>query len=45
LTVYALDVQKLNLPSSTRAAVVGFSMRLHILAFGRLIATFQRPLS
>lgn len=43
LTVYALDVPSLNLPPSTRAAVVAFSMRLHILAFGRLIGTFQQP--
>lgn len=42
LTVYALDVSSLNLPSGARAAVVGFSMRLHILGFGRLIGTFSR---
>ena len=42
LTVYALDVSSLNLPSSVRAAVVGFSMRLHILAFGRMIGTFSQ---
>lgn len=42
LTVYALDEQSLGLPPTTRAAVVGFSMRLHILAFGRLIGTFSR---
>jgi Raf kinase inhibitor-like YbhB/YbcL family protein len=43
LTVYALDVRTLNLDPSTRAAVVGFSMRLHILGFGRLIGTFSQP--
>lgn len=43
LTVFALDVTTLGLPSSVRAAVVGFSMRLHILGFGRLIGTFSQP--
>ena len=42
LTVFALDVPTLNLASSTRAAVVAFSMRLHILGFGRLIGTFSQ---
>lgn len=43
LTVYALDIASLGLPGSTRAAVVGFSMRLHILAFARMIGDFSRP--
>jgi len=43
LTVYALDVRSLNLPPSVRAAVVGFTMRTHILGFGRLIGTFSQP--
>ena len=43
LTVYALNVSTLNLAPGTRAAVVGFSMRLSILGFGRLIGTFSQP--
>ncbi len=43
LSVYALDIASLGLPASTHAAVVGFSMRNHILRFGRLIGTFQQP--
>jgi len=43
LSVFALDVASLGLPSTTRGAVLGFSMRLHILAFGRLVATFSQP--
>jgi len=43
LTVYALDVRSLNLPASVRAAVVGFTMRTHILGFARLIGTFSQP--
>jgi len=48
LSVFALDVPSLGLPhtgafSTTRGAVVAFSMRLHILAFGRLVATFSQP--
>jgi Raf kinase inhibitor-like YbhB/YbcL family protein len=43
LTVFALDVPSLGLPATTRGAVVAFSMRLHILAFGRLVATFSQP--
>jgi Raf kinase inhibitor-like YbhB/YbcL family protein len=43
LSVFALDVPSLGLPSATRGAVVGFSMRLHILAFGRLVGTFSQP--
>jgi len=33
----------LGLPPSMRAAVVGFTMRTHILGFARLIGTFSRP--
>ncbi len=36
LTVFALDVRSLNLPPGVRAAVVGFTMRTHILDFARL---------
>jgi len=43
ITVYALDVPSLSLPPSVRAAVVGFTMRTHILAFARLIGTFSLP--
>ncbi len=43
LTVYALDVPSLKLPPGVRAAVVGFTMRTHILGFARLIGTFSRP--
>lgn len=43
LTVYALNVSTLNLAPGTRAAVVGFSMRLSILGFGRMISTFSQP--
>ena len=43
LTVYALDIASLGLPFSVRAAVVAFSMRLHILAFARMIGTFSQP--
>jgi Raf kinase inhibitor-like YbhB/YbcL family protein len=47
LSVFALDVAKLGLPQglpgTTRGAVLGFTMRLHILAFGRLVATFSQP--
>jgi Raf kinase inhibitor-like YbhB/YbcL family protein len=42
LTVFALDVTSLGLPFDVRAAVVGFSMKDHILGFGRLIGTFSR---
>jgi Raf kinase inhibitor-like YbhB/YbcL family protein len=43
LTVYALDVPSLGLPAATRGAVLGFSMRLHIMAFARMVATFSQP--
>jgi Raf kinase inhibitor-like YbhB/YbcL family protein len=43
LTVYALNVHSLNLQPSVRAAVVGFTMRTHILGFARLIGTFSQP--
>jgi Raf kinase inhibitor-like YbhB/YbcL family protein len=43
LTVYALDVSSLGLPPSVRAAVVGFTIRTHILGFARLIGTFSVP--
>ena len=43
LTVFALDVPSLNLLASARPAVVAFSMRLHILGFGRLIGTASQP--
>lgn len=43
LTVYALNVSTLNLPPGTRAAVVGFSMRLSILGFGRMTGSFSQP--
>jgi len=43
LSVFALDVSSLGLPGTTRGAVVAFSMRLHILAVGRMVATFSQP--
>ena len=43
LTVFALDVPSLGLPATTRGAVVAFSMRLHIIGFGRLSPTFSQP--
>jgi Raf kinase inhibitor-like YbhB/YbcL family protein len=43
LTVFALDVPSLGLPATTRGTVVAFSMRLHIIAFGRLTPTFRQP--
>ena len=43
LSVFALDVPSLGLPATTRGAVLAFTMRLHILAFGRLVATFSQP--
>ena len=43
LSVFALDVPSLGLPAATRGAVLAFTMRLHILAVGRLIATFSQP--
>lgn len=43
LTVYALNESSLGLPPEVRAAVVGFSMRLNIIGFARLIGTYQRP--
>ncbi len=43
LTVFALDVPSLGLPATTRGAVVAFSMRLHIIGFGRLTPTFSQP--
>jgi Raf kinase inhibitor-like YbhB/YbcL family protein len=43
LSVFALDVPSLGLPSSTRGTVLAFTMRLHILAFGRLVPTFSQP--
>jgi Raf kinase inhibitor-like YbhB/YbcL family protein len=45
LSVFALDTPSLGLPATTRGAVVAFSMRLHILAFGRLTPTFRQPAS
>lgn len=43
LTVYALDIPSLvGLGSETRGAVLGFSMRLDILAIARMTATFSR---
>ena len=44
--MFALDVPSLTnlgLSATTRGAVVAFTMRLHILAFGRLVATFSQP--
>lgn len=43
LSVFALDVTSLQLSADTRGAVLAFTMRLHILAFGRLVATFSQP--
>ena len=43
LSVFALDAASLGLPATTRGAVLGFSMRLHILALGRIVATFSQP--
>lgn len=42
LTVYALNVSSLDLGPSTRGAVLGFSMRLDIIGFARMIATYSR---
>ena len=43
LSVFALDVTSLRLSADTRGAVLAFTMRLHIVAFGRLVATFSQP--
>ena len=43
LSVLALDVPSLGLPATTRGAGLGFSMRLHIVASGRLVATASEP--
>ncbi|WIM93374.1 YbhB/YbcL family Raf kinase inhibitor-like protein [Actinoplanes oblitus] len=42
ITVYALDVPTLNLPAATPPVVTAFTMREHILAFGRMTVTAKR---
>jgi Raf kinase inhibitor-like YbhB/YbcL family protein len=42
ITVYALDVASLSLPSSTTPAITGFTMATHILGFARMTVTAQR---
>ena len=44
-TVFALDEPSLGLSGDTRPAVVGFTMRLHILAVGRMKGTYSIPLT
>lgn len=41
-TILALDVPSLGLPADTRAAAVGFTMRVHIIAAGSLTATARQ---
>lgn len=41
-TILALDVPSLGLPATTPAALVGFTMRLHIIATASLTATAQQ---
>ncbi|MBO0706787.1 MAG: YbhB/YbcL family Raf kinase inhibitor-like protein [Candidatus Dormibacteraeota bacterium] len=43
LSVLALDVPSLGLPATTTGPRLGFSMRLHILAVGELVATASEP--
>lgn len=43
LSVLALDVPTLGLPTTTTGARLGFSMRLHILASAQLVATASEP--
>jgi Raf kinase inhibitor-like YbhB/YbcL family protein len=42
-TVYALDVDKLDVPAHARTAVVGFTVNHHTLAKASLTALFERP--
>ena len=42
LSVYALDVPKLDVPPNATAALVGFNIHAHTLARGRITALFGR---
>jgi hypothetical protein len=42
ITVFALDVARLDLPAGATAAYVGFNLHAHTLASARLIATYAR---
>jgi Raf kinase inhibitor-like YbhB/YbcL family protein len=42
VTVYALDIDKLDLGSDTTPAMLKFFLRDHVLAQGTLTGTFQR---
>ncbi|GAA4609130.1 Raf kinase inhibitor-like YbhB/YbcL family protein [Actinoplanes octamycinicus] len=42
ITVYALDVPTLGLPAATPPAATMFTMREHILAYGRMTVTAKR---
>ncbi|KAF1076625.1 YbhB/YbcL family Raf kinase inhibitor-like protein [Halodesulfovibrio sp. MK-HDV] len=41
-TVYALDVDRLDLPSGAPAAMVGFYLHQHTIAKAQIIATYSR---
>ncbi|WP_405133841.1 YbhB/YbcL family Raf kinase inhibitor-like protein [Nocardia sp. NBC_01388] len=43
ITVLALDTPSLGLPATTSPTVTSFSMNSHIIAYGRLTLTAQRP--
>jgi Raf kinase inhibitor-like YbhB/YbcL family protein len=43
VTVYALDVPKLDVPPTASGALLRFMLRDHTLALGRAVATYQRP--
>jgi Raf kinase inhibitor-like YbhB/YbcL family protein len=43
VTVYALDVPKLEVPPTASGALLRFMVRDHTLALGRAVATYQRP--
>lgn len=42
IRVYALKVEKLEVPADATAAFVGFSVRMHALATGELMGTYGR---
>ncbi|HYA81324.1 MAG TPA: YbhB/YbcL family Raf kinase inhibitor-like protein, partial [Methylocystis sp.] len=41
-TVYALDVEKLDVPHNARTAIAGFTVNQHALAKASITATFGR---
>jgi len=41
--VYALDVEKLDLPANSSGALVGFMLHAHALGVAKLQATYGRP--